>query len=68
MSLKRTEYDTWTCFKCHEDFIDPEDHPEMKDSPDRAIGFEPRMYWLGPTEPVCDHCAQNLGLPPIDKE
>jgi hypothetical protein len=58
-------YDTWTCAKCKEVFIDPEDYPNAKPADGEQV--EPRLYWLSITEPLCCECAITSGIPPIDE-
>lgn len=61
----------WTCCKCSLAFVDADDHPELKGKSGAHLrhltavpvtGIEPREHWLGPTEPVCNTCAQLMGL------
>lgn len=65
-------YDTWMCAKCKKHFMDPEDYPKIKKIPksDREYvnGIESRLYWLSETEVVCNNCAVESHIPPIDKE
>lgn len=58
------EYTTWYCTKCHKEFIDPEDFSIA--SIDKEIPRELRLYWLSVTEPLCEACADIIGIPPID--
>lgn len=62
------KYDTWICAKCKQELVDSEDFPGLEKKLDHEIGYEPRLYWLSSTEPVCSSCAISAGLPPIDKE
>lgn len=60
--------DIWTCKKCKREFIDPEDFPSGWIWEEDTIRLEVKMYWLGINEPVCENCAIDIGIPPIDKE
>ena len=57
---------TWICTKCGKEFQDADEGAWVCSRLD--IPAEPKEYWLGPTEPVCQQCAINIGLPAIDKE
>jgi hypothetical protein len=58
------DYETWSCSKCHKEFIDPEDFSFPHVAKD--IPREPRLYWLSITEPLCENCAAIVGVPPLD--
>lgn len=65
MFEREKEYDTWECFKCHRQFYDPED---IATGIANGKRFEAKLYWLGPTEPLCSDCAIEAHIPPVDKE
>lgn len=56
-------YTLWKCAKCGDQYVDPDDVPYITPEPQ-----QPRLYWLSTFEPLCEDCAVNAGIPPIDKD
>lgn len=57
------KYDTWNCAKCGTEYVDPEDMTLPTREPKQL-----RLYWLSVTEPLCEDCATQAGIPALDED
>lgn len=65
-----SELIVWQCCKCLKEFVDADEHPELKGKDRRFFkaadlpyhGVEPQEFWLSATEVVCNNCGQLMGL------
>jgi hypothetical protein len=57
-----TAMSTWGCARCKGVFIDADVARHPGKLPPGVKGYEPQEYWIGPTEPICVGCAQELHL------
>jgi hypothetical protein len=73
MSIESESELTWECYKCHKKYFDED---VLKTTPNYVFDHfeealphpsEPKLYWLGINEPVCEGCAVEIGIPPIDE-
>ena len=66
---------TWECSRCHRKYFDADiimttpnfkSYEHFKES--SPLPIEPKDYWLGDTEPICEDCAVASGIPSVEEE